>query len=64
MARSRAKLDPQRMADSQLWARALTLTDAVRYRHQRTFIEREALLDELETVLRELRLRGTQLHLC
>jgi len=64
MSRNRATLAPDRMATSALWARALTLTDAVRYRHQRPFMEREALLDELETVIRELRLRGTQLHLC
>lgn len=63
MSKTRARLDPGRMTDTALWARALTLTDAVRYRHGRTFVQRETLLDELDAVIRELRLRGTQLRL-
>lgn len=63
MSRTTGRLAPQRMTDVQLYQRARTLVDALRWRHGRQWKERELLLDELDRVLLELQMRGTQLTL-
>lgn len=62
MAR-RVSLQPDRMTNAQLYGRARTLVAAVRFQQQRAPRERERLLDELDRVILELQMRGTQLEL-
>lgn len=52
------------MTTPQLWGRAHTLCDALRFRHSRSAQEREVLINELDSVLREIEKRGVQLALC
>lgn len=59
----RSKVDPSRMTDAQLWARARSLVAQARYTSMLTLPQREAALDQLDAILRELHLRGTQLSL-
>lgn len=63
MSRTTGRLSPQHMSNHQLYQRARTLVDALRWRHGRQWKERERLLDELDEVLVELQMRGTQLTL-
>lgn len=61
--RNRATLAPDRMTDAALWRRVDGLIAASYYVNGLTPRERDQRLDELTAVIRELRLRGTQLAL-
>lgn len=63
MAVKRTRLDPSRMSSAALYQRCRTLVAALRFRHGRSFPEREVLLDELDACLLELQMRGEQLRL-
>lgn len=63
MAHHRARLAPERMTNAALYQRARTLVNACRFTSGATAHERERYLEELDAVLLELQMRGTQLAL-